>query len=139
MLRFCNISSFLCLFFRRDLARPIGVPVKVGNDFWGMGIPYKVRPREPPNLILRFEEPLRRVRVHAFPEGSLKSRSGLRDWVNTHFTIPTKGLSLMQQPLVLFLLVDVSILDYLSRFFDFFLVSGVSDFVLCLLQHPLFC
>ena len=99
MLRFCNISSFLCLFFRRDLARPIGVPVKVGKDFWGMGIPYKVRPREPPNLILRFEEPLRRVRVHAFPEGSLKSRSGLRDWVNTHFTIPTKGLSLMQQPL----------------------------------------
>ena len=94
-----QVFFILCLFFRRDLARPIGVPVKVGKDFWGMGIPYKVRPREPPNLILRFEEPLRRVRVHDFPEGSLKSRSGLRDWVNTHFTIPTKGLSLMQQPL----------------------------------------
>ena len=66
MLRFCNISSFLCLFFRRDLARPIGVPVKVGKDFWGMGIPYKVRHGNPTPTKERSGDPYLRVRTRGF-------------------------------------------------------------------------
>ena len=65
-----QVFFILCLFFRRDLARPIGSS-KTARSFWVWVFRTKYAYVTPQSSFFASGNPYR-VRVHVFPKGSLK-------------------------------------------------------------------